>query len=50
MLNLSSNWDLVAGADHERSNKKKPVGLPLDNIMVYTLEADFLRDILNEYP
>ena len=50
MLNLPSNWDLVGGGDNERSNKKKPIGLPLDNIMVYTLEASFLRDILNEYP
>ena len=50
MLDMPSYWDLVGGADNERSNKKKPVGLPLDNIMVYKLEASFLRNILNEYP
>lgn len=47
---MPSSWDLVAGGDHEFDNSKKAKGMPPEHILVYTIEADALRRIVNEFP
>jgi len=50
LTDLLSSWDLVAGGDHEFDNSKKAKGVPPEHILVYAIEANVLRKIVNQYP
>ena len=50
MLDLPSTWDLEAGSDKEFKNKHKINFMPPDHIMVYKIEADRFKRIIDQHP
>jgi len=47
MLNVLSSWDLVAGSDEEFNTDKRPHNVPINEIMVYTLDGELFKNILD---
>ena len=47
MLNVLSSWDLVAGSDEEFNTNKRPRNVPINEIMVYTLDGELFKNILD---
>ena len=50
MLNVLSSWDLVAGSDEEFNTAKKLHNVPANEIMVYMLDGELFKKILDLYP
>ena len=51
MLNITSDWDLVAGGDIESFSKNsRPQAMPDNNIMVYMIDSELFHTFLNDYP
>ena len=45
MLNIRSDWELVAGSKSDNKPDKRPFGMPINYIMTYMLDAKLLRKI-----
>ena len=47
LLDLPSTWDLEAGGDKEFNPKHRIKNIPPNHIMVYMIESERFKDIIN---
>ena len=50
LTNTPSEWDLIAGGDHEFNISKRPKGMARDHILCYDIASEHLLEILDRYP
>ena len=50
LLNVKTDWDLIAGEHTPGKEHSRARGMPPDHIMTYELEAEFLRKAVDNYP
>ena len=50
LTNTPSEWDLIAGGDHEFNISKRPKGMERETILCYEIATEVLLDILDRYP
>ena len=50
MLNVKTDWDLIAGGHNEGKEGKRARGMPPNHIMTYALDAEFFRKACDGYP
>ena len=50
LTHVTSDWELVAGGDHEFDISKKPKGMKSDHILCYQISKELFTSIIDEYP
>ena len=50
LLNVKTDWDMIAGTHTPGKEHLRARGLPLNHIMTYQLGAEFFRKAVDDYP